>query len=183
VNDMNLHDLIDPVFLLGYLAQMGKEFLKYVLKLWALLVFVLALVLSALPGFGPSLWVVSASPQADRLVQILTILYTAWTFIYTGFLQREANYSVPTKNESVLVVDTNKNVLSYAAGGIVWLTFISIQAFIGQPATAFMAICAFVQLMPIFLGDSFREQAENLMPLLGNVTLLVLSLYVVGIGP
>lgn len=180
---LNLSELTDLTFLLSYLEQMGREFLKYMLKLWALLFFVLALVLSVLPSFGPSLWVNSPDPYADRMVQILTILYTAWTFVFTGFLQREANYSVAKSNGNFTVLDSNKNLLTYLSGALVWLIFYIIQAIVGQPATAFMAFCAFIQLLPVFLGDSFREQAENLMPLLGNVTLLVLSMYVVGIGP
>lgn len=180
---MNLKDLTDPVFLLGYLEQMGREFAKYMFKLWALLVFALALVLSALPGFHPSLWVNSPDPAADRMVQILAILYTAWTFVYTGFLQRGAHYSVTDKRDNIIALDSNKNVLTYLCGALVWILFFTAQAIIGQPATAFMAFCAFIQLLPLFMGNSFMEQAENLMPLFGNVTLLVLAMYVVVIGP
>lgn len=178
---MNVSRFIDVEFQMQLALAYLQSLLRQVLKLWGFLVFVLAIVFGALKGFGPLLFVVADNPGALRTLTILSGFYACWTFLYTGFLQKQDRYNIQS-NDALEVVEGNKSILTYGFGVLVWLIFFIAEQIIGEPHTAFLAICAFIQLLPLFMGDSFKEQSENLMPFLANVIVLVTAAYMLAIG-
>ncbi len=178
---MNVNRFIDVEFQVQLAMAYMQSLLRQTVKLWGFLVFVLAIVFGALKGFGPLLFVVAENPDTVRTLTIISGFYACWTFLYTGFLQKQDRHTVQS-HDAVETVEGNKSVLSYGFGVVVWLAFFIAEQIIGEPHTAFLAICAFIQLLPLFMGDSFKEQSENLMPFLANVIILVTAAYTLAIG-
>lgn len=167
-------NLMNPRYQGQLFAAQAMSFGRTVLKLWGLLVLVIAFVFYWLDGFGP-LWV--NDDPSKQVLTILSLMYGAWTFVLTGFLQRDDSYSVAINDSSTDAVQGNKSMVMYAFAVVVWLAIFVIENIIGEPHIAFLAVCAFIQLLPLFMGDSFKEQAENLMPFLANMVLLLASMY------
>lgn len=178
--NIDLSKYIDVEFQLQLAMAYWQSLLRQLFKLWGFLVFVLALVFGAL-GFGPLLFITAENPGSMRALTILSGFYACWTILYTGFLQKQDEYNVQS-HDALEVVEGNKSILTYGFGVLVWLIFFIAEQIIGEPHTAFLAICAFIQLLPLFMGDSFKEQAENLMPFWANIVILVTSAYMLAIG-
>jgi len=179
--NIDIRKYIDVEFQLQLALAYMQSLLSQMFKLWGFLVFVLAIVFGALDGFGPLLFITAENPGSMRALTILSGFYACWTILYTGFLQKQDGYNVQS-NDALEVVEGNKSILTYGFGVLVWLIFFITEQIIGEPHTAFLAICAFIQLLPLFMGDSFKEQAENLMPFLANIVILVTSAYTLAIG-
>lgn len=174
-----MNKLFDVEFQVQLALSQLRSLAGQLLKLWGLLVFVLVMVFGLLDGFGP-LWIVTDEGPV-RALTILSGLYAAWTLVFTGFLQRQDSYNVSAGNV-VESVEGNKTIVTYVLAMLVGMSFFVTEQIIGVPHTAFLAICAFVQLLPLFMGDSFKEQAENLLPFLANVALMVVAVYYLAVG-
>lgn len=178
---MNISQYVDVEFQVQLALSQLQSLLRQMLKLWGFLVFLLAIVFGWLKGFEPLLFITAENPGTVRTLTILSGFYACWTILYTGFLQKQDRYNVQS-SDAVEVIEGNKSILTYGFGVLVWLVFFIAENNIGEPHTAFLAICVFIQLLPLFMGDSFKEQSENLMPFLANIVILVTSAYMLAIA-
>ena len=145
---------------------------KMMTKLWGVLVFGMVVVLDFLKGFD-NLWFVT--PPYLHAQSVLSALYLAWALLYTGFLQCDDVYNRAQWVTNVAAeTKGNKSIITYAFGLLIWLIFLGIEAMGGEAQTAFLMFCGVAQLFTLFMGNSLREQARNLLPFLSNIVLLAI---------
>lgn len=155
--------------------------LKALLQLPGLLLFAVSVAMMWLPGFQP-LWLLHDDARWFRW--IILGLYASWTIWFASFVQRDDVYEDLSWGDTQGIEATgNKSIAMYAIGVMAWwIALISQQWLTGTISWWFMVVTAFLQVVPLFMGDLLQEQARRMGPLLTNVALVATTLVYIVFG-
>jgi hypothetical protein len=156
-----------------------------IIKIPELWVFVLMFGLSWIPeGFHP-LWFITDKPgEWVWLRGVINGFMLVWTIAFTSFIQRDENQTVWNRAcDTQWSYDTNKDWTMYGFAILVWLVFVGLERWLtGNVTWWWMGVCAFLQITPLFMGDSLKEQARHLGPALTGITMIIVTAWFLAVG-
>ena len=175
--------LDDPKVFTAVLAARYLRLGLLIVKMPATYFFLLVFALSWMQGFQP---IPFLSTTFDGWLRgIGNGVFLTWTCLFIGFVQRLDNYKVDSFDKSIQGIEAkgNKHWTVYGLGVVVWLVMYGLESWIAHGATTwFFLVCAFLQILPLLLGNSLVEQAKHLAPKFANWTLIVTAMWLISVG-
>lgn len=154
---------------------------KMIYTMPAIYAFLVVYLLSYLPkGFKPLPFL--STTWEGWLSGVLNGFLIAWTLVFTGFVQRDDEYTgVRADNFHLPAFTGNKVVLMYVVWIMVSGVFYVVEWITSSTATHWLFIvCAFITIIPLFLGKTLQDQAKRIMPLFAQITILVTMMWFIG---
>lgn len=181
----NLLDLLLPehqraVWIAASVARGYNLFIEHGKKLYGLLVLLMVIGLSYLPGFAP-VWIIG---NAKWWLWVIAGLYVAWSVHFASFLQSGDQYDgLYWGNVQGIRIKGNKGLFPYFMAVLVGtLAYTTQLETTGQTTTWLYLVCAFVQLLPLLMGNMLSEQAKRLGPFFTNITLIITAMFYIAAG-
>lgn len=181
-----LHHAFDPDELKSFFTVLVARYVRLAMSLItmpALYFFVLVWGLSWLQGFRALPYLATSFDVWLR--GIFNGVFLTWTFIFIGFAQRLEHYKLDSWDKTIQGIEEkgNKHWTVYALAVFVWLLTYGLERWLtGGATTWFFLVCAFIQILPLLMGNSLVEQARHLAPKIANWILILTALWLIAVG-